>query len=160
MIITNNMTPSQIRSSFSQRQMIPPKDRQIWNRKQYLKQKLRPAEGGVLSSGEFSEWCEARSEVPTEAEPDKPFVASYSSSKDELFVFITSRRMLEQQRLWPTLHLDATYKVIVEGHPLVVLGYSDHARHFRPSGSLLCKHWKHVYYVHYVVTYIVYIGYM
>ncbi len=137
MLVTNSMKPSQNRGSFSQRQIAPLKNRQIWNRKQYLKQKMRPASQGVLTCGEFRDWCETRGDIPPETEPDRAFVSSYSSSKDQLFAFVTTRRMLEQQRQWPTLHMDATYKVIIEGHPLVVVGYSDRQRHFSPSGAIL-----------------------
>lgn len=74
-----------------------PKKAQLTNFLSYYKRTTRG--GARWSDHEFLEWCNQRSAIPPETEPDRVFVLAYGTELDEqrnakIKMFATSRRLL------------------------------------------------------------------
>lgn len=92
-----------------------------------------------ISMGELEYWLEHYSLVPEDE--IAPFVLNYHINEDEnsFRFFITSKVLLENALDCVTIHCDATYKIIWQGFPVLVVGSSDFDRHFHVFGiSVSC----------------------
>ena len=91
----------------------------------------------TISLGELSAWAEARKMVPDD--DDQAFVCgfecSYGQRKKESAFFrvsISTKRLLKLGSRSANIHADATYKLIWQGYPVLITGYSDANRQFHP----------------------------
>ena len=119
---------------------------QISNFKQRYIKKKNPQ---LLTFGEVLEYCEAHRQVPEDE--DAPFIVSYQVRTDEddpdnfpieieipieperMRLFISTRRLLSQD--FPdTIQADATYKLIWNNMPVLIIGFSDMRNVFHPYG--------------------------
>jgi hypothetical protein len=109
----------------------------------------------TISLGELEHWCEQTSNIPDEE--DVPFVVSYVIIYDEecdddeeaddeerskFRIFISTKRLLKHASGAKKLHVDATYKLIWQGFPVLIIGTSDMDRHFHIFGMAICTNEK------------------
>lgn len=91
--------------------------------------------------GEVVAWCEEHSDVPDNS--DEPYVVNYEfKAKEEQYVriFISTQRLLTIAVRVNHLHADATYKLIYEGYPVLLVGITDMNRSFHPCGiAITCS---------------------
>lgn len=52
--------------------------------------------------------------------------------------FISTPRLLKMSAKAETLHADGTYKLIIQGYPVIIVGSSDMARKFHMIGMAVC----------------------
>ena len=72
------------------------------------------------------------------------FVVYYRIKKiDDIFVFFTTKQLIQQIQLTALLQVDATYKLTWNNLPLLVFGSSDADRHFCPFGIALVPSDEH-----------------
>ncbi|CAF1120089.1 unnamed protein product, partial [Didymodactylos carnosus] len=93
-----------------------------------------------FSLSDLRDWCIERSQTPahTPTESDTPFVPYFKLNDiTEMFVFITTRRLLSTASLSVYLQVDGTYKLNWNNFPVLVCGTSDAQRHFHPFGIAL-----------------------
>lgn len=92
-----------------------------------------------ISMGELESWLKHYSTVPEDE--IEPFVLNYKIDEEEnsFKFFITSKELLKNALDCVTIHCDATYKIIWQGFPVLVVGTSDFDRHFHIFGiSVSC----------------------
>lgn len=97
-----------------------------------------------ISVGELHAWCDQRKRVPNDV--DEPYVlASYieaeSSNPDEqdLKLVISSRRLLSLMKRSPLTQTDATYKLMWQGYPVLMVGTTDADHVFHPFALAVTK---------------------
>jgi hypothetical protein len=115
-----------------------------------------------LSLGELEQWCLDSSQNTHEM--DSPFVVAhkmeYGDEFDDEFddnedvdededgdedsmpkfrYFVSTRRLLANASTCTNIHADATYKLIWQGFPVLVVGTTDLDRHFHPFGMAICS---------------------
>jgi hypothetical protein len=90
----------------------------------------------VYSIDDFRSWCHQHSALLTDPMSiHEPFVAKfYINSCNELFVFITTRKLISAAPLSGLLQVDATFKLNWNELPVLVFGSSDGNRRFHPYG--------------------------
>jgi hypothetical protein len=109
----------------------------------------------TISLGELEQWCQQTNNIPDDE--DEPFVVSYNIIYDEEFdddeeaddeggskfrIFISTKRLLKHAFDAKKLHVDATYKLIWQGFPVLIIGTSDMDRHFHIFGMAICSNEK------------------
>lgn len=111
----------------------------------YLKQ-LRLEKYGVatISGTEITEWCKAREQIPDHQ--DEPFVLKYLIScetfdpeEQDIKIVISTLRLLGNLEKSLMVQIDATYKLIWQGYPVMVVGTSDKNHVFHPFAIAVCK---------------------
>lgn len=119
----------------------PPKSKLI----AYLK-RLRYEKYGSprVSAGEIHSWCSERTQIPTNE--DEPFVLdhliraeSLDIDEQDLKIVISTKRLLQNLKKSAMVQIDATYKLIWQGYPVMILGTSDKNQVFHPFGLAICK---------------------
>ena len=96
-----------------------------------------------ISLGELSDWAESRRQVP-EAEDDV-FVCGFECDYEEyeaskFRICLSTKRLLKLGAKTKNVHADATYKLIWQGYPVLIVGYSDADRKFHPIAlSVSCQ---------------------
>lgn len=121
-------------------QKLPtPKRYQISNHiAKYKKFKYGPAK---LSLMELRQHLVKFTEVSDDA--NDPYVIQDISTEDETFrFFFTSRALLENARGAKTLSADATYKLLWQGFPVLLVGTTDMDRKFLIMGVAVCMNEK------------------
>jgi len=116
------------------------------------KQNFGPSQ---ISLGQIEQWCLDHDKIPDS--DDMPFVVSHqikyydecevdlTERKDpdgteaQFRVLISTKRLLENCTKTNNIHVDATYKLIWEGMPVIIVGNTDSDRHFHPSGIAVCS---------------------
>lgn len=107
-----------------------------------------------ISLGELEQWCLDFNTVPES--DDSPFIVSYQIIYDDdediysdeedsnckFRIFISTKRLLQMASKVTILHADATYKLVWQGFPILVIGTSDYDRHFHIIGLALCTNEK------------------
>lgn len=99
------------------------------------------AEMGKISFGALEKWLQDNSALP---ESDtKAFVLNYEmNDKDPSNVdfryFVTSKKLLKLGIGCEQIHVDASYKIMWEGFPMLVIGVTDLHRSFHPIGAAVC----------------------
>jgi hypothetical protein len=90
----------------------------------------------VYSADDFRSWCHEHSAILSDPSAlHEPFVGKYYiESRDELFVFMTTRKLISTAPLSTLLQVDATFKLNWNELPVLVFGSSDGNRHFYPYG--------------------------
>jgi hypothetical protein len=119
-----------------------PSKRQLDN---YLHQ-LRESKYGPsqISVGELEAWLLKNSVIPEDLHI--PFVAQYELETEEeesIFrFFITSRYLMSICANSYKIHADATYKLLWQGFPVLIVGTTDMDKHFHPFGLSVCTNEK------------------
>jgi hypothetical protein len=105
----------------------------------------------TISLGELEQWCLESSQIPQDL--DTPFVVSYEVIYDDEFgddedvdgqdgprlrFFISTQRLLTMASTSVNIHADATYKLVWQGFPILIVGTTDLDRHFHPFGMAVC----------------------
>lgn len=92
-----------------------------------------------MSLGELEKWLKENSVIPEDE--DIAFVVDYQVSYDDELsfrFFMSTKRLLETAKDSEIVHADATYKLIWQGYPVLVVGTSDSDRHFHNFGIAVC----------------------
>ncbi|CAF1299447.1 unnamed protein product [Rotaria sordida] len=147
------MKSKQIIRALQTRKMKMPTLIQIKN---YLVQYKKKKYGlHKISLGELEQWCEGNVEVPIDE--NKAFVASYKILYDneeyeddedieedgnKLRIFISSVRLLNIASMSSHFHADATYKLVWQGFPVLIVGTTDFNKAFHPFGLAVCSNEK------------------
>ena len=117
---------------------------------QNKKKRFGPA---AISLGELENWCLENQAIPVD--DNEPFVVNFianddfSSDEDDdedeknsgvyFALFISTKRLLEIASRATHIHADATYKLIWQGFPVLVVGTTDLNKAFHPFGLAVCK---------------------
>lgn len=107
-----------------------------------LLKKLNDAKYGndKIDCGTLEKWLQENSALP---ESDtQPFILNYEMNYDngevEFRFFVTTKILLKQALGSNNLHADATYKILWQGFPILVVGRTDLIRKFHPFGIAVC----------------------
>ncbi|CAF0869309.1 unnamed protein product [Brachionus calyciflorus] len=109
-----------------------PTQKQIYNFLHEYKQQLFGT--ASMTYGDLKNWCEANL-FRTNMSDYEVFVTNYYVSiTDKYFrICLTSNELMKNAQKRPDLlAIDATYKVIFQGYPLIIAGTIDYHRHFKP----------------------------
>lgn len=92
-----------------------------------------------LSYTDLEDHCKRLTTCPDAL--DKPFVLQYvCDAANEMFRMVFStRRLIELAKRVQVLVVDATYKLIVEGFPLIICGTIDMMRQFHPICAMIAS---------------------
>lgn len=111
--------------------------------KSYLK-KLNDGKYGEekLNSGSLEKWLQECSPLPDDE--NEPFIVNYeliyeNNSEFDFRFMVTTKLLLQQAIESKNLHADATYKLIWQNFPVLMVGTTDLARKFHPIGVAVCK---------------------
>lgn len=98
----------------------------------------------TVSSTDITQWCRVRSAVPSDK--DTPFVLNYrvhaeslNVDEQDLKVVLSTVRLLENLQNSRLVQTDATYKVIWQGYPVMLVGTSDLDKIFHPFAVAVCS---------------------
>lgn len=108
--------------------------------------------GTTISLGELEQWCLESCQNKLNLDMDAPFVVSYEVDYNEdlddekdindngtkFRFFISTRRLLNIASHARNIHADATYKLVWQGFPILIIGTTDLDRHFHPFGLAVC----------------------
>lgn len=91
-----------------------------------------------MSAGEISKWCTERTEIPNDE--DEPFALDHLISAEslnideqDLKIVISTKRLLRNLKKSVMVQIEAKYKLIWQGYPVMVLGTSDKDQVFHIS---------------------------
>ncbi|CAF2802135.1 unnamed protein product [Rotaria sp. Silwood2] len=131
-------TPKAILSELDKRKIIQPKASQISSFLVTLRRKFYgPAQ---ISLNHIKNWCIEKSIIPND--PDQCFVANYyikDGDADPLFrLFVTTKNLMKNCLNSNHVCADATYKLIWQGYPVLMVGTTDKQCAFHPFGIALC----------------------
>lgn len=107
--------------------------------------KIRKEKFGVekLNFGTLEKWLSETNAVPWG--DNQPFVVSYAVHTDENIFensvfrfFVSTKLLLRQATDSKILHTDATYKLVWQGFPVLLIGTTDADRKFHPFGLSVC----------------------
>lgn len=115
-----------------------PKVSQIYN---ILRQNKNATLPTIEYLGELIEWCEENMDTPGDI--DKPFVIGLDFSDDvtktaSFRLVVSTKRMIEHCGKVERLCVDATYKLVWQDYPFMVVGFIDKAKKFHPLAFALC----------------------
>jgi hypothetical protein len=127
------LTPVQARRSVHNQYGTDVSDVQVYSLLKYYRSITVP---DVYSVDDFRSWCiEHSTMIADPTALHEPFVAKfYINSCDDLFVFITTRKLISTAPLSALLQVDATFKLNWNELPVIVFGSSDGNRRFHPYG--------------------------
>lgn len=93
----------------------------------------------TISAAELYTWCQEKSQLPNDDDDDDPFVLNYvvdAKSFDvddqDLKIVISTRRLLSLCKNSPLVQIDATYKLVWQGYPVIIAGTTDKNKVFHP----------------------------
>lgn len=102
--------------------------------------------GGVqMSIGDLEEWCINHQVAPDDE--DSPFCdydIKFDDDKSEFRVFITTKRLISLCQQADHICADATYKLVHQGYPILIVGTTDRSRQFHPFGLAITYDETHV----------------
>jgi len=131
-MISRNCKPNQIKKSILDKSISPLTITQIRNLKSRIRQKenremiSNPDLG--FSYADLNLYCYNNREIP--AIEDSPFVISHKAGTATFIM--TSRRLISLAKSMICIHIDATYKLIWQDHPVLIFGGSDLHKVFHP----------------------------
>lgn len=96
--------------------------------------KLRQHGKYTISLGELAAWAKQRMSVPTDE--DQAFVCGFDCDYEApaFRLCLSTPRLLKLGADTTNVHADATYKLIWQGYPVLILGFSDAGRKMHPMG--------------------------
>jgi hypothetical protein len=105
---------------------------QLSNHLNLYKKKKSQFDSNHINVAELEAWCQNISEIPEDL--DQAFCAKFEKRihSDQLNFF--RRRLLESAQKANHVHADATYKLISEGFPVILIGTTDRQKRFHPLG--------------------------
>ncbi len=146
--------PKQIIRALQTRNFTPPSYVQLKNF--FVQYKKRKFDSHIVSLGELQHWCEQNIDIPTDE--NKCFAVSYKIMYDDeededeedgednnesIFrIFLSSVRLLNIASISSHIHADATYKLIWQGFPVLIIGTTDLKKVFHPFGLAICSNEK------------------
>jgi hypothetical protein len=136
--------PRQLLNALRNRQCSPlPSKMQLSNFLAVMKTSLYGRHS--ISLGELQAWAEKRQALPDDE--DEVFVCSFDSDpgKDHhnpayFRIALSTKRLLRLGAKSQSVHADATYKLIWQGYPVLITGYSDADRKFHPLMLAVTTH--------------------
>lgn len=97
-----------------------------------------------VSASTIREWCEANNGVPEDM--DAPFVVAFTihaesvePEEQDLKVVISTKRLLSLAQKSTLVQTDATYKLVWQGFPIIIVGTSDRENTFHPFALAVMK---------------------
>ena len=138
--------PNRILAALEARKVTIPKKSQLVNF--IANYKRREYGEHTISLGELEEWCVKNSVIPEDE--NTAFVSNYMVSDNEFDddedvssdffgVFITTKRLLDIASRSKHIHADATYKLIWQGFPILIVGTTDYNKAFHHFGLAVCR---------------------
>ncbi|CAF1159836.1 unnamed protein product [Rotaria sordida] len=102
----------------------------------------------IVSLGESEQWCKQNINISTDE--NKYFVVSYKIMYNDeedvdgnkFRVFLSTVRLLNIASISSHIHADATYKLIWQGFPALIIGATDLKKVFHPFGLAICSNEK------------------
>lgn len=98
----------------------------------------------TVSASDIRTWCAGRSYIPDDI--DEPYVIRFdvhAESNDvneqELKIVFSTRRLLSLCTKSVLVQTDATYKLVWQGYPVLLVGTSDAAKKFHPYAAAVTK---------------------
>ncbi|CAF1531286.1 unnamed protein product, partial [Rotaria sordida] len=99
----------------------------------------------IVSLGELEQWCKQNINISTDE--NKYFVVSYKIMYNDeedvdgnkFRVFLSTVRLLNIASISSHIHADATYKLIWQGFPALIIGTTDLKKVFHPFGLAICS---------------------
>ncbi|XP_031346018.1 uncharacterized protein LOC116172859 [Photinus pyralis] len=133
--------PNAIIAAFRARKEQPPVKSQLKTFLTSLRSKTLGA--STISAGELSNWCSANSNVPSNE--DQPYVLDFKIDvddadflKQDLKIVLSTKRLLKLLGEVDKVQADATYKLVWQGYPVLIVGTSDICRKFHPLAVAVC----------------------
>ncbi|CAF3862535.1 unnamed protein product [Rotaria sp. Silwood1] len=144
--------PKLILRALQSRQLKVPTYAQLNNYLAYYKRKKYGSY--TISLGELDQWCQNNSNVPTDE--NQAFVVSYKILYDDededegeddtngnvFRLFISSVRLLNIGSAASHINADATYKLVWQGFPVLIVGTTDLNKTLHPFGLAVCSNEK------------------
>ena len=111
-----------------------------------------------MNLGELAAWLDEHSNLPSNELPDEPFVVKYvifdpehrednpgDFEEGDLFrFFISTRRLISASfNILVIIQTDATYKLLWEKYPVLLIGTSDANKKFFQLGVSVTTHERH-----------------
>ncbi|CAF3896417.1 unnamed protein product [Rotaria sordida] len=109
-----------------------------------------------ISLGELEEWCKNNETIPVDE--NQSFVVCYKilyngdeyeddediedDAGGKFRIFISSLRLLNIASKSQHIHADATYKIVWQGFPVLIIGTTDLNKAFHPFGMAVCSNEK------------------
>lgn len=97
-----------------------------------------------ITMEQLAEFAQQHSMIPDDI--DSAFVVAFQQSptKDDKWfrMFVSTKRLLENSINAKCMHADATYKMMLENFPLLVVGATDSGQHFHLLGLAISKYEK------------------
>lgn len=116
-----NMKPKAILKHLAQALYVMPTANQLNNYLALLhKQRYGP---NTISLGELTAWLEAHSVAPESSH--ESFVIDFKSEHESFKFAITTKALLSHLKVAKNIHADATYKLIWQGFPVLLVGTTD-----------------------------------
>ncbi|GBO13675.1 hypothetical protein AVEN_119247-1 [Araneus ventricosus] len=132
--------PNAIIAGFQNRGLKEPEKMELTN----FLAKVRQEKFGppTISVKDVFNWCKARMDVPVEG--DTPFAFGVNvevddGDKHDLKIVISTKRLLRLMIKTEGVQTDATYKLIWQGYPVLIVGSSDMNRTFHPFAIAVCN---------------------
>lgn len=139
-LLDMRMSTAQIKLRLFDLKIECPGKRQLQNFIQARRKAETPAMNMLK---DFDEWCKTHSAVP--ADINEAFVAksqldypTNDSPGNQMRAFLTTKNLLQNSANAKRLHADATYKLVTNGFPGLVLGVTDANAKFNLVGIAVC----------------------
>lgn len=97
----------------------------------------------VVSVGDVVTWMRAHDKTSNESDLDEPYVIGYDHSSPEstscyFHYVVSTKRLMNNASSFSNIAVDATYKVVYQGYPLLIVGSVDANRKFHLIAAALC----------------------
>jgi hypothetical protein len=143
--------PKRILEMLEEKKLPVPKKRQLSNYLISLRVKLYG--NSSISLGELEAWCQQKSVTPDDDDDDEPWILNYeivyadetNDDEDEgdngnkFRFFAITKKLLFNATISNVIHADATYKLVLEGFPCLIIGTTDMSKQFHPYGFAVCS---------------------
>lgn len=91
---------------------------------------------------DLEDFVKLHNQLPIEL--DEPFVVNFFRSApndtEKIFrIFYSTKRLLQFATESDIIHIDGTYKIMIQGFPVVIVGVTDYAKRFHLCGLTICS---------------------